>query len=133
MMADQKIVKELQNEYFNNFGLYPEIVLKAPGRINLIGEHTDYNGGLVLPAAIDKCIYFAAGNNNSNDVAVYSFNDEDTEKIAAFVTLKNDVSKEPEIIKKFLRNLIIKKMGKHKTPNRIIILPKLPYTESGKI
>ncbi len=37
----------------------PAIVVRAPGRINLIGEHTDYNDGFVLPAAIDKAIWFA--------------------------------------------------------------------------
>lgn len=37
----------------------PTTVIKSPGRINLIGEHTDYNNGFVLPAAIDKAIYFA--------------------------------------------------------------------------
>ena len=36
------------------------LVVRSPGRINLIGEHTDYNDGFVLPAAIDKAIYFAA-------------------------------------------------------------------------
>ncbi|MFN7792789.1 MAG: galactokinase family protein, partial [Cyclobacteriaceae bacterium] len=35
------------------------LVIRAPGRINLIGEHTDYNEGYVLPAAIDRAIYFA--------------------------------------------------------------------------
>ncbi|WP_207436332.1 galactokinase family protein, partial [Sabulibacter ruber] len=35
------------------------IVIRSAGRVNLIGEHTDYNEGFVLPAAIDKEIYFA--------------------------------------------------------------------------
>lgn len=42
------------------FGEDPSIIVRAPGRINLIGEHTDYNEGFVLPAAIDKAVYFAA-------------------------------------------------------------------------
>ncbi|MBL7826254.1 MAG: galactokinase family protein, partial [Saprospiraceae bacterium] len=38
----------------------PELLVRAPGRINLVGEHTDYNQGFVLPAAIDKAIWIAA-------------------------------------------------------------------------
>ncbi|MEM9990485.1 MAG: galactokinase [Bacteroidota bacterium] len=41
------------------------LLVEAPGRINLIGEHTDYNNGWVMPAAIDKHIYFAMGKNDS--------------------------------------------------------------------
>lgn len=40
----------------NSFSSSPEIVVEAPGRINYIGEHTDYNGGLALPVAIDRGI-----------------------------------------------------------------------------
>ena len=43
------------------------IVIKAPGRINLIGEHTDYNDGFVFPAAIDRYIIFALAANGSDN------------------------------------------------------------------
>ncbi len=54
----------IQQIYNNNFGLDPEVVVRAPGRINLIGEHTDYNAGYVLPGAINKAIWFAASRRN---------------------------------------------------------------------
>ena len=44
----------------------------SPGRINLIGEHVDYNDGFVMPAAIDKGIYFAIALNNSKQINFYS-------------------------------------------------------------
>ncbi len=47
--------------YTDRFGEEPEIVASAPGRVNLIGEHTDYNGGFVLPCAVDRRIAVAAG------------------------------------------------------------------------
>ncbi len=46
--------------YFREtYGAEPEVIGSAPGRVNLIGEHTDYNGGQVLPLAIDRRIYVA--------------------------------------------------------------------------
>ena len=47
--------------YGEQFGEEPDLVASAPGRINLIGEHTDYNGGFVLPCAIDRRIAVAVG------------------------------------------------------------------------
>ncbi len=47
-------------------------MVRAPGRINLIGEHTDYNDGFVFPAAIDKAVYFAVSQNNKGLFRFYS-------------------------------------------------------------
>ncbi|HSF46039.1 MAG TPA: galactokinase family protein, partial [Chitinophagaceae bacterium] len=61
MSLADKVKQKFQQE----FGGTPR-VFSAPGRVNIIGEHTDYNGGLVLPAAIDKAAYLAVGPANGN-------------------------------------------------------------------
>ncbi len=55
-MSQLVAVEEFQKLY----GRDPEVIAVAPGRINLIGEHTDYNEGFVFPAAIDKHVFLAA-------------------------------------------------------------------------
>jgi len=50
----------------------PHWVVRAPGRVNLIGEHTDYNDGFVLPLAIDRAIWIALEPGDDRRVAVYS-------------------------------------------------------------
>ena len=57
-------------EKFLNF--LPDIEVESPGRINLIGEHIDYNGGFVLPAAIDKVIHFKFKKRKDNLIHVQS-------------------------------------------------------------
>ena len=63
--------KEIRAQFFERYKKHP-VVFAAPGRINLIGEHTDYNQGFVLPAAIDKKIYIAIAKNNNNVLNVYA-------------------------------------------------------------
>lgn len=60
------------NEKFLAFSGKPGIVYASAGRINLIGEHTDYNGGFVFPGAIDKMIMAELRPNNSDLVNVFS-------------------------------------------------------------
>ncbi len=56
------------------FGGSPRWIARAPGRVNLIGEHTDYNGGYVLPAAINREMKMAAAPRNDNTIHLYSGN-----------------------------------------------------------
>lgn len=57
-------VETVKQQFVAAFGYAPALVIRAPGRINIIGEHTDYNQGLVLPGAIDKTLFFAVGHNS---------------------------------------------------------------------
>lgn len=54
------------------FGCPPLIAASAPGRVNLIGEHTDYNGGAVLPAALERRIQVAMARNETPSVVIKS-------------------------------------------------------------
>jgi len=59
-------------EFRSRFGGEPEVVASAPGRVNLIGEHTDYNEGLVLPCAIDRSTFVAVKRRPDARVRIYS-------------------------------------------------------------
>ena len=53
-------------------GRAPQWIVRAPGRVNLIGEHTDYNDGFVLPLAIDRAIWIALASRADRCVTVHS-------------------------------------------------------------
>ena len=63
------------------FGQPPAFVVRAPGRVNLIGEHTDYNDGFVLPMAIDRAVWIALRPRADGQVHVHSL---DLEQSATF-------------------------------------------------
>lgn len=65
-------VAHLKSRFQEVFGLAPQLLAKSPGRINIIGEHTDYNGGFVLPTAIDKAIYVALSKRDDNEIHLYA-------------------------------------------------------------
>lgn len=65
------MIKNLQQVFRDRFQKEP-LVIGAPGRVNLIGEHTDYNNGFVLPGAVDKRIYVAIAPNNTDTVNVFA-------------------------------------------------------------
>jgi galactokinase len=60
------------------FGHPPRWLVAAPGRVNLIGEHTDYNDGFALPMAIQRHIVIAGDTNNGNEVTLHSMTPGET-------------------------------------------------------
>ena len=73
-MIDKNILLE---NYKKHFGDEEPRFFTAPGRINIIGEHTDYNGGFVLPGAVDKAITMAIKPNGSEYVNLISVDHDD--------------------------------------------------------
>lgn len=73
-MNNLEFIKGKFKEYFNKEG---ERVFFSPGRVNLIGEHTDYNGGHVFPCALSFGTYAIMAKRNDRKVRLYSMNFED--------------------------------------------------------
>jgi len=84
----QKAVREaFQNQYGD-----PMLVVRSPGRVNLIGEHTDYNLGFVLPAAVDKEIFFALAPSSDDQAQLHA------------VDLNDQISFDPQNFSKSEKN-----------------------------
>jgi galactokinase len=65
-------IADLRTSFAAIFGASPEFIVRAPGRVNLIGEHTDYNDGYVFPAAIDYDIRIAGRPRDDGQIRLWS-------------------------------------------------------------
>ena len=72
-MSKEKVLKAFKDE----FGQKPKYIVQAPGRVNLIGEHTDYNDGYVLPMAIERYTWIALRPRSDGKVRLYSLNNKE--------------------------------------------------------
>jgi len=68
------MIKHIKQLFLEKFGYEAQDTYFAPGRVNIIGEHTDYNGGLVLPFCIDKGIYAAIKTRQDKLINIFSEN-----------------------------------------------------------
>ncbi|MBL8103139.1 MAG: galactokinase [Anaerolineales bacterium] len=74
-------IQHLKQSFASYFNSESEIIVRAPGRVNLIGEHTDYNDGFVLPMAIDRAVWLALRPRDDKTVRIFSL---DLETDSAF-------------------------------------------------
>ncbi len=70
----ERLAREVRQSYAARYGTDPTWVVAAPGRVNIIGEHTDYNDGFVMPMAIERYVVVAAGpaKSTGNSLEVFS-------------------------------------------------------------
>ncbi|MBQ0733579.1 galactokinase [Aquimarina celericrescens] len=80
MQYSKNLGVHLKRIFEEKFTKTPQFVF-SPGRINLIGEHTDYNDGFVMPAAIDKGIYIAFAKNENNRIRLFSYDFDETVEV----------------------------------------------------
>ena len=66
------IIAQARDAFESVFEGQADTTMQAPGRVNLIGEHTDYNAGFVFPAAIDRWAVVAARSRGDSRVRIYS-------------------------------------------------------------
>lgn len=80
-----ELLAETKQLFTAKFGAEPQILVAAPGRVNLIGEHTDYNGGYVFPMAIERYTIVAASPTDAKTATIWT-NNSGKEKFARCAT-----------------------------------------------
>ena len=80
----------IEQKFEEVFGGKPHFVARAPGRVNLIGEHTDYNDGFVLPVAIDRFVWFAGCRREGRTVRAYALDFHAQSEFSLDQTLRDE-------------------------------------------
>src|SRR4051812_24472452 len=68
-MLDVGLIRE---QFQNHYNTPPRLIVRAPGRVNLLGAHTGYNEGYVLPVAIDRATYVAVRPSDDQRIQVFA-------------------------------------------------------------
>lgn len=78
---DSELYTKVVQAFEARFLHAPEIIVRAPGRVNLIGEHTDYNDGFVLPVAVDRAVWVAAAGQPQREAVIRALDVRNDEAI----------------------------------------------------
>jgi galactokinase len=107
------------------FGHAPRWIVAAPGRVNLIGEHTDYNEGYVLPMAIERYIVIAADRNADHEIMVHSMTTGET----ASFSLRPEIERGQPAWSNYVRGVVagFQRLGRKTAGFDAAIDSTLPY------
>jgi galactokinase len=120
------LIMDRTSELFRRcFGHEPRWIVAAPGRVNLIGEHTDYNDGFVLPMAIERYIVIAGDTNTKREVTLHSVTPGET----ATFSVRPKVEPGAPSWSNYVRGVIagFQKPGKKLSAFDAVIESNLPY------
>jgi galactokinase len=95
-----QLTEKMKAKFVELYGAEPQMFVRAPGRVNIIGEHTDYNDGFVLPMAIDRSFWIALSPRDDEIVKVYSLDLDDHEQFEA-----THPSHKPGVWSEYLRGI----------------------------
>ena len=86
----------LKTQFLQRYGETEEPIRQffAPGRVNLIGEHTDYNEGFVLPVAIDKYVSIAARSRTDRQIVLHALDFDQTEQVVRLRALGTELDRQ---------------------------------------
>jgi galactokinase len=103
-------ITSLHAEFEQRYGARPRLTVRAPGRVNLIGEHTDYNDGFVFPIALDRATYVAARDRADGMVRVYTRQFDATDEFSiddAFAIARNDAQPWSNYVRGVAKGLLV--------------------------
>ena len=125
MMNPSPIVDRATKFFARCFGRPPQWLAAAPGRVNLIGEHTDYNDGFVLPMAIERFTLLAADRNTNGTVTLHSLTTGET----ATFSLRGGIKPGQPAWSNYVRGVIagFQKAGRKITGFDAVIDSTVPY------
>ena len=110
--------------YSRTFNDEPNHIIRAPGRVNIIGEHTDYNDGFVLPCAIDKDAVVAIGRHEDNIVETISCDYREQDIFSTY----EEIMQSPQLWANYVRGMAkyLQLEGYDLLPSRISIAGDVP-------
>ena len=116
-ITKNSLVSNYKELFFKKFKSKPEIISIAPGRVNIIGEHTDYNSGLAMPVAIDRWIVSMVSLRSDAKVSVLSTNYD-----KSILFNLNDLKENTELWEKYIKSTIYVLNKKYSFKNGFNIL-----------
>ncbi|HBM15891.1 MAG TPA: galactokinase [Lentisphaeria bacterium] len=116
----------LKDKFHSLYGVDPDVMAYAPGRIEILGNHTDYNEGLVLSSATDLYTYVAVKECKSNSAKIHSFDMANTEELKLDDSLKVKI---PGKWSNYIKGVLLElgRLGKL-TPFKAVIYSEVPLS-----